>query len=211
MLSSILIISLFFVVYAFFHSFTAGLAFKRWMRRLFGPEVKRWYRLVYNILAVVTFLPLFPLVAFLPDRLLYVVPVPWRWLMLAGQAVAGLGVVVVLWQTGLWHFLGLSQAVADEPEQSGSLEVSGFYAWVRHPLYFLSLVFLWLTPVMSANLLAAYILFTIYFYVGAMHEERRLVAEFGPAYRRYQRQVPRLIPRPWRRYTPPSEDSAPGG
>jgi protein-S-isoprenylcysteine O-methyltransferase Ste14 len=65
---------------------------------------------------------------------------------------------------------------------------------VRHPLYFFGLLFLWLTPVMTINLLTTYLLFTLYFYIGSFFEERRLRAEFGPAYRQYQQRVPRLIP-----------------
>jgi protein-S-isoprenylcysteine O-methyltransferase Ste14 len=53
---------------------------------------------------------------------------------------------------------------------------------------------------MSVNLLTVYILFTIYFYVGSIHEETRLLAEFGANYRDYQQRVPRLLPLPGRRY-----------
>jgi hypothetical protein len=56
---------------------------------------------------------------------------------------------------------------------------------------------------MTVNLLTVYILITLYFYVGSFHEERRLLAEFSDAYRDYQQQVPRLIPRPGRCYSPP--------
>ncbi len=58
---------------------------------------------------------------------------------------------------------------------------------------------------MTVNLLTAYILIILYFYVGSLHEERRLLAEFGDAYRDYYQQVPRLIPRPDRCYSPLSE------
>jgi hypothetical protein len=93
--------------------------------------VDRWYRLAFNALAAITILPIFPMLATLPDRTLYVVPAPWRWLMVGGQGLALAGMV------------------------------------------------------------------------GSFHEERRLLAEFGDAYRDYQQQVPRLIPRPGRCYSPP--------
>jgi protein-S-isoprenylcysteine O-methyltransferase Ste14 len=82
--------------------------------------------------------------------------------------------------------------------------VRGFYCYVRHPIYSFSLLLLWLTPAMTVNLLTVYVLTTLYFYVGSLHEERRLLAEFGEAYRDYQQQVPRLIPRPGRCYAPSS-------
>lgn len=70
----------------------------------------------------------------------------------------------------------------------------GLYRWVRHPLYTAGLVFIWLTPVMTVNLLVLNIGLTIYLVVGAIFEERKLVREFGAAYRDYQENVPMLIP-----------------
>jgi protein-S-isoprenylcysteine O-methyltransferase Ste14 len=71
------------------------------------------------------------------------------------------------------------------------------YRWVRHPLYFWGLVFIWLMPQMTVNRLALFAVFSVYLYVGTFFEERRLVEEFGDDYREYQRRVPRLIPAPW--------------
>ena len=172
----------------------AGLTVKKWVQRVFGSGVERWYRLIYNIIAVITLLPLFPLLAWLPTQTLYVVPAPWRWLMVGGQLLALLALAATLLQTGLFHFLGLAQLSAPRPAESGALSVNGFYGWVRHPLYLFSLLFLWLTPVMTINLLTTYLLFTLYFYIASFFEEQRLRAEFGPAYRQYQQRVPRLIP-----------------
>lgn len=199
---SIVALILFFAVYAVIHSLLASFAVKEWARRVFGSSADGWYRLVYNILAVILLLPIFPMLALLPDQVLYLVPSPWRWIMLLGQLLAVAGLAGTLLQTGPFHFLGLSQLVADKPTESGSLTVDGFYGWVRHPLYFFSLLFLWLTPYMTVNLLTAFVLFTIYFYVGSIYEEKRLLKEFGEVYREYRRHVPRLIPMPGRRYTP---------
>jgi len=200
MLLSILAITLFFAIYAVVHSLLAGLLFKNWLRKRLGPGVDRWYRLAYNFFAVVTLLPLFPMLALLPDRILYVAPSPWRWLLAAGQlaALAGLGMAFL--QTNPWHFLGLAQLISSHPREGASLEIRGLYCRVRHPLYLFSLLFLWLTPAMTVNLLVTYLAFTLYFYVGSVFEERRLVAEFGQAYREYQQIVPRLIPWPGRCY-----------
>lgn len=198
MLLSIFAITLFFAIYAVVHSLLAGLPFKNWLRNRLGPGVDRWYRLAYNVFAIVTLLPLFPMLALLPDRVLYVALPPWRWLLAAGQlaALAGLGLAFL--QTNPWHFLGVAQLMAARPQESGSLEIRGLYCRVRHPLYLFSMLFLWLTPAMTVNLLVTYLLFTLYFYVGSIFEERRLVVEFGEAYREYQRIVPRLIPWPGR-------------
>ncbi|MFN8459251.1 MAG: isoprenylcysteine carboxylmethyltransferase family protein [Anaerolineae bacterium] len=196
-LLSAFIIIIFFVVYAVLHSWLAALAVKNWARGIFGPQVDRWYRLVYNIIAVVTLLPLLLMLVWLPDMTLYVAPSPWRWLMVAGQVAALGGLTVSLLQTGLLHFLGLSQLVAGRPAESGVLSERGFYGWVRHPLYFFGTLLLWLTPLMTSNWLTVCVIFTLYFYLGSFLEERRLLAEFGPAYRAYQQRVSRFMP--WKR------------
>ena len=53
---------------------------------------------------------------------------------------------------------------------------------------------------MTLNRLAFFAVCSAYFYLGSFPEERKLVQEFGEAYRRYQRAVPRMIPRPTRGY-----------
>ena len=130
----------------------------------------------------------------LPDRNLYTIPYPWMVLFLVGQALAALALIVGLWQTGLWSFLGLRQLVDPDPREPQELSIRGLYRCVRHPLYTAGLVFIWLVPVMTLNLLALNIGLTIYLVVGAMFEERRLLREFGGAYAEYQKQTPMLIP-----------------
>ena len=189
----------YFAVYALLHSLLAARPVKEWLQGRFGPGMGRWYRLAYNIFATVTLLPFFWLLATLPDRILYVAPSPWNWLMMAGQALAGLGFLVALFQTDLASFLGLAQLRGRTQSEHERLVVRGMYAYVRHPLYFFSMLFLWLSPVMTVNSFTAYLVFTLYFYLGSLHEESRLRAAFGPAYRRYQEQVPMFLPR-WRRH-----------
>ncbi len=49
---------------------------------------------------------------------------------------------------------------------------------------------------MTVNILAFNVASTLYFWIGSIFEERKLIAEFGPAYRLHQQQVPRLFPWP---------------
>jgi len=64
-------------------------------------------------------------------------------------------------------------------------------------LFFFSAFFLWLSPLMTENLLAFNILATVYFYLGARHEERSLKEEFGQEYEDYKESVPMFLPRLW--------------
>jgi len=78
---------------------------------------------------------------------------------------------------------------------SWPLTIRGPYRWVRHPLYFFGLVLMWACPTLSLDRLLFNILFSGWIVAGAKLEERDLVAEFGEAYRAYQRVVPMLLPR----------------
>lgn len=199
MLPSVLILSTCFILWAIVHSLLASLRAKARARRWFGDGVDRWYRIGYVLFALASFAPIPLLYLVLPDRTLYAVPSPWRWLMVAGQVGGASGAVAAILQTGAFRFVGLTQALG-EREEGGPLQVRGLYCYVRHPSYTCSIVVLWLVPVMTVNLLALFALFTLYFYLGSLHEERRLVAEFGAAYESYQRSVPRLVPRLHRCY-----------
>src|SRR5918993_2806169 len=136
------------------HSLLASLGFKSLLRRLLGDGFMRFYRLLYNLLAVVSILPVLYLMVSLPDRTLYQVPTPWSYLMLAGQAVFALFLFVAVLQTDILSFAGLRQLV--EEEKTGNLVTSGLYRSVRHPLYTFSLAILWLPPSMSMNSFIVY-------------------------------------------------------
>jgi protein-S-isoprenylcysteine O-methyltransferase Ste14 len=203
---SALILSVYFIAWAGVHSFLASLRVKRWARQTFNASVDRWYRAVYVLFALASFAPIPLLLVILPDRTLYVAPAPWRWLMVLVQLAGAAGAAVAILQTGAFRFVGLEQMLVGHSKEGGPLQVRGLYCYVRHPSYFFSLLVIWFTPLMTANLLALYALFTLYFYVGSLHEESRLVAEFGEAYKEYQRHVPRLIPRLRRWYPVRSEE-----
>ncbi len=184
------------LIYGAFHSLTATRRVKAWVVATLGPGPARLYRLVYNLLGGITFVPILALAAIQPGPRLYLIPAPGSWLMIAAQAL-GAGIVALgLLQTDVWHFLGLRQMV--EPERQGSprLVTTGLYRVVRHPLYTGGLLFLWATPVMTTTLLALVAGVSAYLVVGSVFEEKRLLAEFGDEYAAYCRRVPRLLP--WR-------------
>ena len=182
------------IVWGFVHSLLASPAAKARVRKWFGPGSDRWYRLAYNMFGILTFLPILGLLAMDPGKTLYVIPEPWSYLALAGQLLAIAALGIGLLQTGAWSFLGIEQLLVNSPEGEAKMVSGGLYRWVRHPLYSAGLVFIWLTPVMTVNLLVLNLGLTIYLVVGAIYEERKLVREFGDAYIEYQAKVPMLIP-----------------
>ena len=191
-----LLIFLAVLFYGLIHSLLASLRAKTLVGRWFGPLADRLYRLAYNAFAVLSFLPILALTALLPDRTLYVIRPPWLLLTTAIQGLAVLGLLVGMWQTGLWSFFGLRQIVEPQPVEAQTLVIRGLYRWMRHPLYTAGLLFIWFIPLMTVNLLALNLSLSLYLVVGALVEERKLLHEFGQAYRDYQERTPMLIPRP---------------
>jgi protein-S-isoprenylcysteine O-methyltransferase Ste14 len=185
-----LILALYLIGFAVLHSLLAGLMLKRRAFRALGRRAMRWYRLFFTIVAVVAIIPLLRMFYLFPGEVLYIVSSPWRWITISGQLLAALAFGKTFVETGPLRFLGIRP---DDGE--GELIVQGVYCRVRNPLFLFALIFLWLSPIMTENLLVLYLLATVYFYLGSIHEERMLAEKFGDAYLDYQRRVPRIVPR----------------
>lgn len=194
MAASTLLLIFAIFVWGFVHSLLASSPTKERVRRWFGAGSDRWYRLSYNMIGILTFLPILGLLAMDPGETLYMIPSPWSYLALAGQLLAVAALGIGLLQTGVWSFLGFEQLLVQSAGSESRMVTSGLYRWVRHPLYTAGLVFIWMTPVMTVNLLVLNIGLTIYLVVGAIYEERKLVREYGDDYISYQHDVPMLIP-----------------
>jgi protein-S-isoprenylcysteine O-methyltransferase Ste14 len=175
-----------------------------WMRMVSErfPRLCPWYRLGYNVLAVLTLLPL-----------LYFKNT------LAGEAILSLGGVLALPRflllgAALWLFWagareydlsvvgGLAQlrsscSFAGSSDVS-ELRTSGILERVRHPWYGGALLVLWTNSghFDAANLVTSLTL-SLYIFVGTWLEERKLVHVHGETYRAYQRATPMFFPWPW--------------
>ncbi|GFE58694.1 isoprenylcysteine carboxylmethyltransferase family protein [Geobacter sp. AOG1] len=178
-----------FVVFATFHSI---LAMQR-VQDFLKPRMHRlsgYYRLMYNILAMATFG--WTMNAYTNSPVLYQLPGNVRPI---GYLVQG-GIFTLLCicaaQTGVGDFLGIHQVRGQAV--TPVLLTTGCYEKVRHPQYLLAVLFLLCTPTMTARWLALTLLSALYFLIGSISEERRLVEIFGESYRGYQSRVPMFIP-----------------
>lgn len=193
-----------FVIWALLHSLTAMRRTKAVARRWMGERpYAGLYRLLYNVFSFVTILPVFYVMwTAVPRTLLWQIPAPWSYGAQLLRLVGLVGLAVALWQTDIWDFVGLRQAVRfwqgqEEMSPPPKLVTGGMYALVRHPLYFFSMLVLWFSPVMVLPSFLFNLLATGYFYAGSRVEERRLAAFFGETYEVYRRRVPGLLPIPW--------------
>ncbi len=181
-------------IWGVFHSWLASFSAKRLARKVFGAEIDRFYRLLFVVIAVVTLLPILALVALLPSRTLWVIPTPWIFLTLGIQFLALVALVAAVLQTDVIAFAGIRQVLQPEVEHENELVTTGLYRTVRHPLYLFSIILFWLFPYMTDLTFAFFLAGTLYFLIGTIPEERKLVETFGEQYRQYQREVPWLIP-----------------
>jgi len=80
-----------------------------------------------------------------------------------------------------------------QPAAAG-LATRGPYKFVRHPLYFFTLLMIWSCPDITADRLVFNVLWSGWIVIGAWLEEKDLIRDFGQPYREYQKTVPMLIP-----------------
>lgn len=180
-------------LYGLVHSWLASLGVKAAVRQRLGPSADRYYRLAFNIFGFISLIPVLALPVLLPDRRLYSIPFPWDLPLLALQALALIGLAAGVKETGAWSFLGLEQLFEGRPANP-TLVTSGLYRWVRHPLYSAGMLFIWASPVETRNLFTLYLGFTAYLIIGAIFEERKLLREYGSAYKTYREQTPMFVP-----------------
>ena len=122
---------------------------------------------------------------------------PARWTLRGLFAMSLLGFAWGTRALGSFDSLGL-RAIwrhrKGKPAEELRFRARGPYRWVRHPLYFFTLVLFWTQPELTASRLLFNALWTSWVLVGTILEERDLVAIFGQPYRDYQRRVPMLVP-----------------
>ena len=113
------------------------------------------------------------------------------------SALGWVGVLVSTFLINHFDLFGLSQTVRyfrGQEYVAPRFEVKSFYRYTRHPLYVAFFIAFWCSPTMTlghlffAAMCTGFVLFAVRF------EERDLVAAHGDDYRRYQRDVPMLLP-----------------
>ncbi len=162
------------------HSFLAG----ERLEPIFGSKS----RLAYNIIAAVLTAVLFMVIASYPAIRLWQEPIWVGWARIAVCGVVILSFIHTLKFYSLSGFLGLK---AD----AWPLTFSPWHSWVRHPWYFLMLIFVWAQAMTDIWLISA-ICITVYLVLGSRKEESRILAFHPASYAEYSLIVPGLIP--WR-------------
>lgn len=196
----VIIIILLFTIFAFSHTWLASLKIKRILVEKLGIKIA-FYRLFYNISSVVFFLAFYAL-APKPDIIVYDLRFPYDIITFALQVLSLVGLWWATRPINLKEFAGTAQIgrymrgeyKADELDEKQNLKIEGAFKLVRHPIYLFSILFLGFRPTMNLFYLIMFICVIIYFYIGSIYEEKKLVELFGDEYKKYQTIVPRMIP-----------------
>ena len=179
------------LAFGLMHSLLAGPTPKA----IFQGTLGNRYRLVYNVIAIVTF----GFAAWI-GLIIFEDASNIEW---GGRAKVWLGIVGISGWILLFiaaggydmrRFIGLSQVTENTPEDE-PLRMDGLHRYVRHPLY--SAVFLiFIGGAWTHFGLATAIFGSLYLIMGTWSEERKLVALYGQDYIEYRQRVPAFIP--WR-------------
>lgn len=182
------------------HSILASNKVKKLFQNRFGNLIA-YYRIGYNIISVISFIIIY---LSLPriDITLYDLPNPYDLIILFFQLLSLIGFIWSARYFSSGEFIGLNQIKrlrdgnynSADIDENSTLRIEGPYKYSRHPVYFFSIMFLVMRPVMSLTYFIIVVIFVVYFYIGSIFEEKRLIEKFGEAYINYQKSVPRIIP-----------------
>jgi len=198
-----LLLAALWIAWCVVHSGMISITVTGFFKRRLGSHY-RFYRVFYNLVAVVTIAPVFLYCQFLQEHVLFC----WQGPMIAVQvllfATAGLLALAGARHYDMLQLLGLRQVFTGASHgilsESGKLDTSGILGVTRHPWYLGAILLVWADyRSLTAAMLITNVILTVYLVVGTILEERKLVIELGEEYREYQRQVSMLLPLKWLR------------
>ncbi|HUS00238.1 MAG TPA: isoprenylcysteine carboxylmethyltransferase family protein [Chitinophagaceae bacterium] len=185
----------YWILYSVIHSFLAGAAFKKTIRKLSGSRFI-YYRLYYSLFALITLILLLWYQFSLNSPRFYsskIICFGFSMVLI----VPGLVIMVICIRKYFYSLSGIKALQKNRPAITPPLHQNGLHAYVRHPLYFGTLLFLCglflMFPLL--NNLIAVVVITVYVFIGIGIEEEKLLSDYGDEYEQYKTRVPKLIPK----------------
>jgi methanethiol S-methyltransferase len=192
-----LLIALIWTGYFIIHSYMISIGFTNFMKRIL-KRYYAFYRLFYVIVSVLLLFPVGYFTGPLKSDIIFNYPFPWsliRYIILGCSMVIFLKSFIFdydsLFFFGIRQILNLRKKENSMPQ--GGIKKSGLLGIVRHPMYFATMLFFWCMTFSISDIVTNLVI-TAYIIIGTILEERKLVLEFGDSYKKYQKEVPILIP-----------------
>lgn len=185
------------------HSCLISQGFTDRLEKLAGSHF-RFFRLGYNLFALLSLsLPaLFTWSVHRSETTIFIWDGGYGVLRLALLAVGGALFIGGSVSYDLRQFIGITQMRTGQSQlllnSTDRFEPEGILGVVRHPWYLGGIILVWAVPRehFPSTLLVAAVL-SIYFVIGSVLEEQKLLARYGDRYRVYQQQVSMLLPLNW--------------
>lgn len=194
-----LLLSLFLVLWCFFHSSLISNRFLAYIETKLNKHF-RTYRILYNLFSLITFLPLIWYSYSLKSELIFDWPGYFQTVRIVLLLTCFLLFFAGSKSYDLLSFLGFRQIQQSEHHKTmsdnGNLSTAGILNFIRHPWYTATFLFIWARNIDISALLVN-VIFSIYLIVGCYLEEKKLVLEYGEKYRIYQQNVSMLFPWKW--------------
>ena len=193
-----LLLTILWILWCTVHSGMISIKATTYLQNNLGDQF-RYYRLVYNLTAIITLLPIYFFGKSIAADAFF------RWpetLELLRYVLLFLSIILFFigaQKYDMLQFLGIRQIRSGDSHMSLSaddeLDTSGILSITRHPWYLAALIFIWVfqKELNYADLLVRVIL-TAYLFIGSILEERKLIQEYGDDYRKYMQQVSMLLP-----------------
>jgi len=189
-----------FFLFGFSHTILASNKIKKSIAEKLGGKIA-FYRLFYNVSSAIIIAALLA-IAPKPSARLYDLQFPYDIIIFTVQVVSLIGLILAARYIDVGEFLGTAQLKryfsgtynVENLDEDKTLIIKGPFKYVRHPIYFGSIIFLGARPTMDLFYFSIFFYSIIYFYIGSVFEEKKLVEEFGEKYKEYQTIVPRLFP-----------------
>ena len=188
-----------FLAYSFLHSFFAAIRVKKWFTEHF-PEFTPFYRITYTVTQTVLF---FLMMFYLPrpDDSIWNLQGTLYWLFRLVQLTGIIGFIWALSSFSLTEFIGLKQltqlkslSAGKENMTDDSFHSQGAFKYMRHPLYFFTIVIFLFEPHMTLFRFLFLTWLIAYIWIGSILEENRMEILFGETYQNYRQKVNRFIP-----------------
>ena len=192
-----LILSSIWAGYCFLHSFLISVRFTNYLTRVL-KNYYSFYRLFYALISLVLLVWVINYTAPLDTTIIITYVPPWS---IIRQVTMWGSLLMFFWAFffnydslsffGIRQILNFKKLKTTNPSEE--IKKNGLLAVTRHPMYLALIIYLWSQTFRVADIVVNIVL-TIYVIIGTVLEEKKLVLEFGDAYRKYQREVPMLVP-----------------
>jgi protein-S-isoprenylcysteine O-methyltransferase Ste14 len=194
-----LLLVIFWITWCVLHSALISLTVTERLRSRF-PRGFRYYRILYNLSAAITLIPVVIYAFSLRTEPIVAWTGAWRIVPILLVILALFFFTAGARRYDLRQFLGLRQIKDDKAcsvlTDDCSLDTGGVLSLVRHPWYSGGILIVWARPLDPAAILTNLVICG-YFVVGAILEERKLEAQFGRQYTEYRHRVSMLFPARW--------------